>query len=76
MASNPVAFDQRPLKRPRNGQEGDPHGQVIDHIFIADGVSSKKQGVKKVGRGLLFIIPLRILTTSSKTPLSCCECRR
>jgi hypothetical protein len=51
-SSSPAAFDQqRPLKRPRSAQDGQqpPPGQVIDHIFIADGVTStKKAGVKKV----------------------------
>jgi len=54
----------RPLKRARKGSigtsipptESEKHDFVnnspVDHIFIADGVTSKKQGGKKVRLGL------------------------
>ncbi|RXW20115.1 hypothetical protein EST38_g5746 [Candolleomyces aberdarensis] len=69
-SSSPAAFDQqRPLKRPRSAQDGQqsPPGQVIDHIFIADGVTStKKAGVKKK-RGCAEICPTGVLVSGKGT---------
>ncbi|TFK23391.1 hypothetical protein FA15DRAFT_464906 [Coprinopsis marcescibilis] len=40
-------MDQRPPKRPRTQTAEEPPAGPVDHIFIADGVSAKKAGVKK-----------------------------
>lgn len=74
MASMPAPDDQRPLKRQRNAHELPPAGQVIDHIFIADGVASgKKAGVKKTP---LSCCECRRLKLKCDRNFPCASCKK
>ena len=51
MSASPNANgDHRPSKRQRAQGPEELNPGPVDHIFIADGVSAKKAGVKKVRR--------------------------
>lgn len=72
----------RPLKRARklNPDPEPPKEQYLasaplDHIFIADGIHTKKSG-KKVSLDSVFILNWFHDECLLQTPLSCCECRR
>ncbi|KAF6744499.1 hypothetical protein DFP72DRAFT_825744 [Ephemerocybe angulata] len=70
----PAPDDQRPLKRQRNAHELPPAGQVIDHIFIADGVASgKKAGVKKTP---LSCCECRRLKLKCDRNFPCASCKK